>query len=111
MTMNIRKHSRWLWLVLLLGLATAARAQTGEHHTATRLGNPATAFAPTIYTAGQMRARFANPALQPDFIDILRQWGWPGDPADMFAAAATNEVVEWNIPVGDTMPFMSSREH
>jgi uncharacterized repeat protein (TIGR01451 family) len=29
----------------------------------------------------------------------------------MFAAAETNEIVEWQIPVGDTMPFMSSREH
>ncbi len=30
---------------------------------------------------------------------------------DLFAAAATNEIVEWDIPVGDTMPFMSSREN
>ncbi len=30
---------------------------------------------------------------------------------DLFAAAATNAIVEWEIPVGDTMPFMSSREN
>ena len=57
-----------------------------------------------------MRARFADSVLQPDFIKILLQWDWSGDPADLFAAAATNDVVEWNIPVGATMPFMSSRE-
>ena len=107
--MKILKH--WLLLILSLSLATAASAQTEEHHTATRLGNPATVFAPTIYTVADMRARFADPALQPDFIKILLQWDWSGDPADMFAAAATNDVVEWNIPVGATMPFMSSREH
>jgi len=90
----------------LLG-TTTARA---EHHTATRLGNPITRFAPPMYTPADLRARFRDPKLHNDFIEVLRQWGWTGDLEDFFAAGLTNEIVEWEIPVGDTMPFMSTRE-
>ncbi len=41
---------------------------------------------------------------------VLKDWGWPGDVKDMFAAAATNELADIKIPVGYVMPFMSSRE-
>ncbi len=96
----------------LLGLASLASAQTNapEHHRATRLGNPATRFAPTIYSPEDLRARFRDPKLHPDFISVLKQWGWPGNYDDFFAAGLTNEIVEWQIAVGETMPFMSSRE-
>jgi len=98
-------------VLLAFGLVVFAQTATAESHRATRLGNPATVFAPTVYSPTDLRARFASAELQPDFAEILRQWGWPGNVDDLFAAAATNEIVEWQIAVGDTMPFMSSREH
>jgi uncharacterized repeat protein (TIGR01451 family) len=88
----------------------SAQNATTEHHRATHLGNPATRFAPTMYSPEDLRARFRDPKLHDDFIEVLRQWGWPGDLGDFFAAGLTNEIVEWQIPVGGTMPFMSSRE-
>jgi uncharacterized repeat protein (TIGR01451 family) len=57
-----------------------------------------------------VRARFADQQLHPDFIEILQQWGWPGNREDFFAAGLTNKIIEWPIPVGETMPFMASRE-
>ncbi|MFO1487171.1 MAG: hypothetical protein U1F65_01720 [Verrucomicrobiota bacterium] len=92
---------------LLLSLQTSS---FGEQHRATRLGNPATRFAPTLYTPDDLRARFRDEKLKPDFAEVLRQWGWKGNLADLFAAAATNTITEWSIPIGTTMPFMSSRE-
>ncbi len=100
-------RSTAIGLVLLLSFAASARA---EHHRATRLGNPATRFAPTMHTPDDLRARFRDPKFHPDFIEILHQWGWPGNLDDFFAAGLTNEISEWQIPVGETMPFMSSRE-
>ncbi|HMP83210.1 MAG TPA: hypothetical protein PKA41_10965, partial [Verrucomicrobiota bacterium] len=90
--------------------APAQNAQT-EYHRATRLGNPATRFAPPLYTTDDLRSRFRDEKLRPDFAEILRQWGWTGDINDMFGAAATNEIVEAPIPVGSVMPFMSSRKN
>ncbi len=81
-----------------------------EQHRATRLGNPATRFAPPISTASDLRARFEDPRLRPDFAEVLRQWGWQGKVEDLFAAAASADIIEWRIPVGEIMPFMSSRE-
>jgi uncharacterized repeat protein (TIGR01451 family) len=106
------KINRYLLPALFaLGLVIFPPWASAESHRATRLGNPATSFAPTIYSPSDLRARFGSAELHPDFVEILRQWGWPGNVDDMFAAAMTNEIVEWNIPVGETMPFMSSREH
>jgi len=105
-----RLTHRWVGLALaalFLGVF-AARAQ---QHRATRLGHPATRFATPLKTSDDLRARFRNPKLKPDFILILRQVNWPGDPEDMFRAAATGEVVEIQLPVGTVMPFMSSREN
>src|SRR5579871_2150234 len=58
-TMKILTRTCWLWFVLFVNFAMAVSASaqtepTPEHHTATRLGNPATVFAPTIYTVDQM---------------------------------------------------------
>jgi uncharacterized repeat protein (TIGR01451 family) len=81
-----------------------------QQHRATRLGNPATRFAPPLYTPDDLRSRFRDPKLRPDFASVLAQWGWAGNLEDLFRAAETAEVVEWPIPVGERMPFMSSRE-
>src|SRR4051794_21219362 len=94
-------------LLFCVGSATAR----AEHHRATRLGHPATRFAPPMVTPQDLRKRLADPKLHNDFITVLRQWGWPGNTADFFAAGLTNKIEEWEIPVGTTMPFMSSREH
>jgi hypothetical protein len=107
----MKLHQCLLPMLLSLGLVVFPRPASAESHRATRLGNPSTSFAPTIYSPADLRARFASAELHPDFVEILRQWGWPGKVDDLFAAAETNEIVEWDIPVGDTMPFMSSREN
>jgi hypothetical protein len=107
----MKLHKCLLPTLLSLVLVIFPRPAAAESHRATRLGNPASSFAPTIYSPADLRARFASPELHPDFVEILRQWGWQGNVDDLFAAAATNEIVEWDIPVGDTMPFMSSREN
>jgi uncharacterized repeat protein (TIGR01451 family) len=101
---------------ILLGLvagftvlfSTPARA---EHHRATRLGSPATRFAPPLVTPDDLRARFADPKLQADIASVLEQWQWDGNDSDLFNAAAAADITETEIPVGGKMPFMSSREH
>lgn len=103
-----RLNVRLAFLACLLWLAAPALA--AESHRATRLGNPATRFAPPISTPEELRARFSDPKLRPDFAAVLEQWGWTGNIEDMFAAAATAEINDIKLPVGYVMPFMSSRE-
>jgi uncharacterized repeat protein (TIGR01451 family) len=100
---------RCFGLLLVLALTCAGNARA-EHHRATHLGNSATRFAPTMFSPDDLRARFRDEKLRPDFAEVLNQWGWPGDLEDFFAAGLTNDISEWQIPVGETMPFMSSRE-
>jgi len=100
---------------LLVGLAFTAAIlfhapAQAEQHRATRLGNPATRFAPPLATPDDLRARFRDDKLKPDIASILRQWGWTGNLDDLHRAAQTNTITETAIPVGETMPFMSSRE-
>ena len=92
-----------------LGLPVQMPARAEEHH-ATSLGNPATRFAPPLKTPADLRARFADPVLKPDFASVLRQWRWVGDPEDLHRAAATAEIREHEIPVDGVMPFMRSEE-
>lgn len=96
-------------IAFMTGLLLVAPIQA-EQHRATRLGNPATRFAPPLATPEDLRARFRDEKLKPDIASILHQWGWTGNLDDLHRAALTNEIVEVKIPVGDTMPFMSSRE-
>ncbi|MEY4200031.1 MAG: hypothetical protein RLZZ265_1771, partial [Verrucomicrobiota bacterium] len=95
---------------LSLHLLCGSPAQAQQHR-ATRLGNPATRFAPPLFTVEDLRSRFRDEKLQPDFAAVLNQWGWKGRIEDMRRAALTGEVIEWQIPVGERMPFMSSREN
>ena len=64
-----------------------------------------------MYLPDDLRARFRDEKLRPDIAEILRQWGWTGNLEDLHRAALTAEISEVQIPVGDTMPFMSSREN
>ncbi len=95
---------------LTLGLLLLGRPARAEEHRATRLGNPATRFAPTLHTPEDLRSRFHDEKLRPDVAEVLRQWGWHGNVGDLHHAALTNEISDIKIPVGTTMPFMSSRE-
>jgi uncharacterized repeat protein (TIGR01451 family) len=101
-------------LVSLVVFACVARffclAAQAEQHRATRLGNPATRFAPPLTTPEDLRSRFRDGGLRPDIASVLHQWGWTGKLEDLVRAALTAEVREVSIPVGTTMPFMSSRE-
>ena len=92
---------------LTLLLCLPARA---EEHRATRLGHPATRFAPPLHTPEDLRARFRDENLWPDFGSVLYQWGWKGDLEDLRRAALTAEITDGKIPVGTRMPFMSSRK-
>ena len=93
----------------LLGGLIAIPAH-GESHRATHLGNPATRFAPPLRTPEDLRTRFRDEKLRPDLTEVLRQWGWQGNTADLFAAAATADIAESPIAIGDTLPFMSTRK-
>lgn len=98
-------------LLIVLGLLAGVVPALAEYHRATRLGNPATRFAPPLQTPEDLRARFADPRLRPDFAEVLRQWGWTGNLDDLFAAAATAEIREAPIAVGDVLPFMATRRN
>lgn len=98
-----------LVLAMFLMVQFCASGQD-EHHRATRLGSPATRFAPPLVTPEDLRALFRNDKLKPDVAAILHQWGWTGKLDDLFAAATTAEISDIKIPIGTTMPFMSSRK-
>jgi uncharacterized repeat protein (TIGR01451 family) len=95
---------------LVFAFNAAAQNEPAEHHTATRLGNPATRFAAPLNSLDDLRARFRDFSLRPDFAEVLHQWGWQGNLDDFFSAGLTNPVVEWEIKVGNDMPFMASRD-
>ena len=89
-------------LIALLALLVCPPAN-GESHRATRFASP-------LATPEDLRALFRDPRLQPDFPAVLKQWGWQGKIHDLFAASATAEIADVTIPVGEVMPFMSSRK-
>jgi uncharacterized repeat protein (TIGR01451 family) len=98
---------RLTWLgALVLGMAMPLLAQ---QHRATRLGNPATRFADPLTSVEQLRALLTAERYRADVEEILRQARWPGDVADLRRAATNAPVVEWPLPPGTRMPFMTSR--
>lgn len=92
-------------VVAVFGMQVAVWAE----HRATLLGNPATRFADPLVASEDLRWRFRDPKLKPDFVEVLRQWGWKGRVEDLFQAAEKAEIVPVEIPVGGRMPFMSTR--
>lgn len=99
----------FLTTLLLSVLGSSPHAAAAQHR-ATRLGNPATRFAPPLATPEDLRARFADPNLRPDIVSILNQTRWQGDVDDLFRAAASAPVSEIQLPTGTRMPYMSFRE-
>jgi uncharacterized repeat protein (TIGR01451 family) len=102
--------SLWLLLAAVSLWLPQLQAQA-EQHRATHLGAVSTRFAPPLHTPDDLRARFRDPLLQPDILSILKQWGWPGNPDDLFQAAQTADLSDITIPVGTVLPFMSSRDN
>jgi uncharacterized repeat protein (TIGR01451 family) len=96
------------FIVFALVAYATARA---EQHRATRLGNPATRFAPPLRTPEDLRSRFRDEKLKLDIASILQQWGWTGDLEDLYRAALSAKIDDVKIDVGTMMPFMSSREN
>lgn len=107
----MKRATSLLSIVAITLIALPGASVQAEQHRATHLGNPATRFAPPLTTTADLRARFADEKLQPDIASIVRQSGSPVNLDDLYRAARTNEIIEWKIPVGTTMPFMSSREN
>jgi uncharacterized repeat protein (TIGR01451 family) len=103
--------TRPILLLPLLAVLLAGPAVHAEQHRATILGHPATRFAPPLATPEDLRDRFRDAKLRPDIASILAQWGWTGNLDDLHRAAVSAEIADIRIPVGSTMPFMSSREN
>ncbi len=96
-------------LLLLVWLTALAGAPAQAEHRATRLGHPATRFAPPLTKPEQLRQLLTSERLRSDVASILRQAGWPGSVEDLRRAAATAEIAEVKLPKGTRLPFMSSR--
>jgi len=100
---------------LLIFAVTCGITSTSDaaayNHRATRLGNPATRFAPPLRSKDDIRTRFADPKLTEDIKEICRQDGWQGDFDDLFRAAQSAPVKQIYIPKGTIMPAMSSRKN
>lgn len=93
---------------LALGfLAVSAEAQ---QHKATRLGNPATRFAPrTPKKPDEVRVLLRGEKTKADVAAVLNEVGWKGNIEDFDRAAASAEITEVQIAPGTRIPFMSSR--
>lgn len=93
---------------LLAGMMTDARA---ELHRATRLGNPATRFAPPLKTPDDLRRTLLSETLREDVLKVLRLSEFNGDFEDFRHAAANAPIREISIPVGSVLPAMSTRRN
>lgn len=95
----------------LFALSTVqmAAAQT-EPHRATRLGNPATRFAPPLKTQEDLRRTLLSEALREDVKQVARMSGYIGDMGDFLKAAETAPIKEIRIQPGTLLPAMSTRK-
>lgn len=105
---GMKSGTKWMAVLALCALIGEADRALAEHR-ATFLGNPSTRFADPLVASEDLRWRFRDPKLKPDFAEVLRQWGWQGRLEDLFSAAEQAEIVAVEIPVGGRMPFMSTR--
>lgn len=84
-------------------------AQT-EVHRSTRLGNPATRFAPPLKTPEDLRRTLSSDALREDVQQVARMSGYLGDMADFHKAVETAPIKEIAIPPNTLLPAMSTRK-
>lgn len=94
--------------LLTLSTFQVAEAQT-ELHRATRLGNPATRFAPPLKTPEDLRRTLLSEALRDDVQQVARLSGFDGDMEDFRRAATNAPIKEISIPVKSVLPAMSTR--
>lgn len=94
--------------LLTLSTIQVAEAQT-ELHRATRLGNPATRFAPPLKTPEDLRRTLLSEALRDDVQQVAHLSGFTGDMEDFRRAAANAPIKEIRIPVNSVLPAMSTR--
>lgn len=98
------------WLLGVLIAVSGPAALHAQQHRATRLGNPATRFAPPLTSEAELRRLFTHERYHADVEAILREAQWPGDVEDLRHAAMNAPVLEWPLPPGTRMPFMSARK-
>lgn len=104
------KHILALILSALIGLTPAhAAAAQPDLHRATRLGNPATRFAPPLKTPEDLRRTLSSEALREDVQHVARMSGYLGDMEDFRRAVANAPIKAVRIPVNTVLPAMSTR--
>ena len=86
-------------------------AEGAEVHYATRLGDPATRFAPPLKSPDDLRAFFSDPSLRNDIEAVLRDIRWRGDVNDLYAAAESALIEELLIVPETRMAFMTTRRN
>ena len=75
-----------------------------------RLGNPVTAFSTEpADTLEKLQSQFRQ--YRADLETVLREAGWGGDPADLFATIDCGDVERVQVPVGDAIQWMGFRRH
>ncbi len=94
-----------------LALGVLAVSAEAQQHRATRLGNPATRFAPPLKKSDDLRVLLRSDKMKADVAAILNEVGWKGNHEDVDRAAATAEISEVQVPTGTRLPFMASRKN
>jgi len=100
--------SAFLIAAMLAFSMSLAVAQT-EPHRATRLGNPATRFAPPLTTPDDLRRTLQSEALRDDVQLVARKSGFNGDMEDFLRAAKSAPIREISIAPNTLLPAMSTR--
>ncbi len=96
-----------LLITSLFALSALAAEKPGKIR---RLGNPVTAFSTEpADSLASLRSQFVQ--YRSDFEDVLRQAGWAGDPADLFAAVERGDAERVQVPVGEAIRWMAFRQH
>lgn len=93
----------------LIALSGTFAAAQGEPHRSTRLGNPATRFAPPLKTPEDLRRTLLGEALRDDVRLVARRSGYTGDMEDFLRAAETAPIQALSIPPNTLLPAMSTR--
>ncbi len=66
------------------------------------------AVSETLVTASDLQAAFEE--LRPDYLKLLADAGWPGDPADLLREIEAGRFSERTFPVGGILKWMSYRK-